>query len=296
MTLKSLFLVTRAPFLPLTLSCISVGFASAIYDGYFNPIHALLALIGCLLAHISVNVLNEYYDYKRGTDLLTQRTPFSGGSGALPLKLIEPGRVLKIGVSSLILGLLVGLYFAVIYPSLIIIIIIASAIIFFYTPFLLKTGFAELFPGLGFGPLLVIGTYMTQLPIQYPSLSMVPVFTSIPVGLLVSNLLLLNEFPDYSADLKTGRHHGLITIGISRTSKLYVVILFFVFISVIIPTALHILPYTTLIILITLPLAVKVSINVLKNYNNPVSLLESLKLNVIMVLAIPVLIALGLII
>ncbi len=54
------------------------------YDGAFFLSWALLALLGLLLAHVSVNVLNDYFDYRSGVDLKTQRTPFSGGSGILP--------------------------------------------------------------------------------------------------------------------------------------------------------------------------------------------------------------------
>ncbi|MCW3975228.1 MAG: prenyltransferase [Candidatus Bathyarchaeota archaeon] len=294
--LKALLLVVRAPFLILTFSCISVGFASAIYHGYFNSSHAILALIGSLLAHISVNVLNEYYDYKRGTDLLTHKTPFSGGSGALPSGLIDQNQAFKIGVVSLISGGIIGLYFITLYPILLPLIIIASAIIFLYTPILLKNRFAEFFPGLSFGPLLVIGAYITQLPKNYMGSFIIPAFASIPVGLLVSNLLILNEFPDYEADLSTGRRHGVITLGRERTSRLYVLIMSLTYASIIVPAVLSILPLTTLITLSTLPLAVKTSKNVLRNYDNPVKLIPSLAQNTYIVLLSPILIALGLII
>lgn len=49
------------------------------YDGYFQLSYAVLAFIGLLLAHISVNVFNDYFDYRSGIDLETKRTLFSGG-------------------------------------------------------------------------------------------------------------------------------------------------------------------------------------------------------------------------
>jgi 1,4-dihydroxy-2-naphthoate octaprenyltransferase len=294
MKLKSLLMVARAPFLFLTVSCISVAFAAAVYDGFFNSLHAFLALIGSLLAHISVNVLNEYFDYKKKTDLFTIKTPFSGGSGALPLGLINPRQAFTFGVGSAILGAVIGGYFIMLYPILLPIIIIAAAIIFLYTPVLLSIRFAEFFPGLAFGPLLVMGTYITQLPKNYVITPMIPILASIPVGLLVSNLLFLNEFPDYEADFKTGRRHGLIRLGRKRASKLYTLILFSTFISIIVPVIFSIFPITTLITLIVLPLAVMTSKNVLRNYDYPSKLIPSLAHNTLITLITPILLSLGL--
>jgi len=293
MNMRILFLVIRTPFLLLTISCIPVGFASAIYEGHFNFLHAFLALIGSLLAHISVNVLNEYYDYKKGTDLLTKKTPFSGGSGALPSGLINSNQAFTIGMGSMIFGAVIGIYFIIIYPILLFLIIIASAIIFLYTPVLLRSRFAEVFPGLSFGPLLVIGAHITQLPQDYIEISTVPLLASIPVGLLVSNLLMLNEFPDYEADLKTGRNHGVIALGRKKASRLYVLILSFTYISIIIPATLSIFPLLTLITMTTLPIAAKTSKNVLRNFDNIAKLMPSLAQNTLIVLVIPILLAIG---
>lgn len=295
MKLRALLLVTRAPFLILTPSCILVGFASALHEGYFNALNAALALLGSLLFHVSVNVLNEYYDYKRGTDLLTRRTPFSGGSGALPLGLIDPSQTFRIGVGSLILGAAIGCYFIFLHPILLPIVAAALAIVYFYTPILVKVKITELFPGLGFGPLLVVGGYITQLPKGLLDVSPVPVLASIPVGLLVSNLLFLNEFPDYEADLATGRMHGVIALGRKKASKVYVSILSLVYASIAVPVIFSLLPTTALISLATLPLAAKASKNVLENYEDIPKLIPSLTQNAVITLLTPVLLALGLI-
>ena len=294
MKLRALPLVARAPFLILTPSCILVGFASALHEGYFNALNAALALFGSLILHVSVNVLNEYYDYKRGTDLLTRRTPFSGGSGALPLGLIPPSQTFKIGVGSLILGAAIGCYFIFLHPILLPIVAAALAIIYFYTPLLVKVKITELFPGLSFGPLLVVGGYITQLPKGLLGISPVPILASIPVGLLASNLLFLNEFPDYEADLATGRRHGVIVLGREKASKVYVLILSLVYASIAIPVVFSIFPTTALISLATLPLAAKASKNVLKNYDDAPKLIPSLAQNVVITLSTPILLALGL--
>jgi len=75
----------RIPFLILTPSCVLLGLGSAVWTcGNVNIFYLFLVFIGALSAHISVNALNEYFDFKSGLDFKTKRTPFSGGSGALP--------------------------------------------------------------------------------------------------------------------------------------------------------------------------------------------------------------------
>ncbi|MFW2438612.1 MAG: prenyltransferase, partial [Arenicellales bacterium] len=73
----------RVPFLVLTPVCVFLG-ASTVVLNETNTGLLMLVLLGALLAHISVNALNEYSDFRSGLDLTTTRTQFSGGSGALP--------------------------------------------------------------------------------------------------------------------------------------------------------------------------------------------------------------------
>jgi 1,4-dihydroxy-2-naphthoate octaprenyltransferase len=91
-SLKAWLLLPRFQFLPLTVILVSLGTAIAAYEGFFHLGYFFLALIGSILVHITVNVINDYYDYVDGIDLNTQRTPFSGGSGVLPSNLLKPSQ------------------------------------------------------------------------------------------------------------------------------------------------------------------------------------------------------------
>ena len=82
MKLKVWFLETRPQFLLLSVVLAFLGTTIAWYDGDFHLGYAMLAFLGLLLCHISVNVLNDYFDYKSGIDLEAKRTPFSGGATA----------------------------------------------------------------------------------------------------------------------------------------------------------------------------------------------------------------------
>jgi len=104
----------RPSFLILTFVCVLLGASTVIANQSEVSLPLLtLALLGALLAHISVNTLNEYLDFKSGLDLETIRTQFSGGSGALPQSPEMAGAVFITGVVSSVFLLLVGIFFAI---------------------------------------------------------------------------------------------------------------------------------------------------------------------------------------
>lgn len=293
---KLMFLETRPQFLLLTPAAFSVGIAAAVYQGYFNGLHLILALIGSILAHITVNVLNDYVDYIRGTDKLTQRTPFSGGSGLLPQGLLKPQDALKLGVGALLLGLLIGAYFIFKYPILLPIVLLAALTAVAYTPYFTRIYITELFPGLGFGPLLIIGAFITQLPPDAAYIPSQAIWASIPVAILVTNLLWVNEIPDYEADLRTGRRHGVILLGKRKAAVFYVLFLVLAYLFIIIPVVMGILPALALLGLLTIPVAIKAGQGALKNYDDTEKLIPTLGQNVLVVLVTPVLMTIGLLI
>jgi len=88
----------RPPFLILSIVFTILGILVALKDGYFNPLYAILTLVGVAALHAAANVLNDYFDYRSGIDVETERTPFSGGSGILPSGRMTPKGVLVEGV------------------------------------------------------------------------------------------------------------------------------------------------------------------------------------------------------
>ena len=155
----------RVPFLLLPVVCVPVGTAIALYHGSFNPIVALLTLTGVLCLHGSVNVLNDYFDYRSGIDIITIPTPFSGGSRILPDKRLTPKRVLVEGLVLLAGGLCIGAYFVVSFaydPILISILAFAALSTVAYSPLISKHGLGEAAAGVGLGLLVVLGSYYVQ--------------------------------------------------------------------------------------------------------------------------------------
>ena len=79
----------RLPFLVLTPACVLLGLASVHWThDHLDLLMAALVMLGALAAHVSVNAFNEYLDFRSGLDAMTKPTPFSGGSGVLPLGII----------------------------------------------------------------------------------------------------------------------------------------------------------------------------------------------------------------
>ncbi len=256
MKLKKWLMVIRAPFLPLSVVLAFLGTCIAWYDGAFHLGHALLAFFGLLLAHISVDVLNEYFDYKSGVDLETQKTPFSGGSGALPTGLVTPRQALWLGLGSLLAAVPIGIYFIIVIDTgwqLLPLLLVAAFCIVLYTPLILKTHWPEWAPGLVLGVLPILGAYF----VQTGAYTLPAIIASIPSGILVHNLLLLNEFPDVEADRKVGRKTTPITIGKAKAGVIYSVLTVVVYLWIIGGVVIGQMPAFSLIALLTLPFAIK---------------------------------------
>jgi len=102
---------TRGPFLILTPVCVFLGLSTVVANQIsVDSQLLLLILLGAVLAHVSVNTLNEYFDFKSGLDLTTTKTRFSGGSGALPENPEMANAVLTIGIISILAASLIGFF------------------------------------------------------------------------------------------------------------------------------------------------------------------------------------------
>lgn len=247
---------TRPNFLILPFVLVFLSASIARYYGYVNLTSTVLSLIGLLLLHISTNVLNEYYDYKSGIDFDTEKTPFSGGSGILISEQLPAKVSLLMGITSFILAIPIGIYFVLtIGLKILPIFLIGSIFVLFYTSHLAKIGYgiSEISAGLGLGTLPIIGTYV--IISEFYSFS--AIYASIPSGILVANLLFLNEFPDTEADRKGGRKTLPVVFGKDKSAILYSILTSFVYIWIIVGISFRIIPVHTIVALLTLPFSIK---------------------------------------
>jgi 1,4-dihydroxy-2-naphthoate octaprenyltransferase len=221
---QAVFAASRPSFLVLAPATVLLGVGTAVLAGAAIAWQQLAAvLIGALAAHIAVNTLNEYQDFHSGLDAVTERTPFSGGSGALPAQPEAARGVLLTALAAIGVTVLVGLYLAWLHgPAIIAIGLAGLAIIISYTKWLNRRPWLCLLaPGLGFGPLMVIGSHIAL----GGEFGWPPLLAGGISLCLVSNLLLLNQYPDMAADRSVGRHTFPIAYGIARSNTAYAVLL-----------------------------------------------------------------------
>jgi len=286
------FMETRPQFLTLSVALAFLGSALAWYDGYFSIWHALLAGIGLVLAHASVNILNDYFDFRSGIDLATRRTPFSGGSGILPAGLLTPRQALWLGIVMLALAVPIGIYFTVIRGwELLPLLVVAVFFIVMYSPFILKRPWPEWVAGAGLGALPVLGMYFAQTGFYTWDVAV----ASIPSAFLVHNLLLLNELPDAEADTRASRRTLPITIGKKRAAIFYSLVAIAVYVWIIAWVIAGVMPVWTLLALLSLPFTFR-AIRGALHFSDPSKLIPGMAANVISVLLTQLLIGIGYII
>jgi len=293
--LKTWLMEIRAPFLLLTPVSVLVGASVAVYENYhINYFYPALAFVGALLSHIAVNVLNEYFDYKSGLDFKTVKTPFNGGSGVLPAGLLNPRHVYILGIACIAGIIAIGGYFIYVYGTMIIPIGVSGILmIYFYTTHLTRSPLlCAIAPGLGFGPLMIMGTYF----VLTGTYSLAAGLASLAPAFLVSNLLLLNQFPDVEADASVNRRHFPIVVGRRISSLIYTQLVVAAYIALIVSVLLGYFHYMALLGLLTLPLGLMVMIGVRKYHDQIEKLVPVMGRNVILTLTLPLLMSIGMLI
>jgi 1,4-dihydroxy-2-naphthoate octaprenyltransferase len=211
--------VAKAPFLTLPFALVAAGTAAAAYDDTAGVLPTVLALVGLLALHVAVNAFNEASDMKRGIDLHTVRTPFSGGSGVLPAGDLTVRDAVIVGAAGSLIGLVIGLYFlwALGWWPFGVVMILGALAVLIYTDVFVRSGFGELFAGLGLGLLPVIGAALVQRNVIGPAAWA----AGIPAFFMTFNLLLLNEFPDEQADRAGGRVNLILLFGRRAAAGIY---------------------------------------------------------------------------
>ena len=250
----------RAPFftatvVPILLGAVIAWATTSIFHwGYF-----LLTMIGGLLLHTGANVANDYFDHLSGADERNVEfvRPFTGGSRMIQEGLLTPREVLGGALTAFALAGVIGLYLTYVRGPVILILGIVGAFSgFFYTapPIkLVSRGIGEFFIGLNFGLLMTLGAYY----VQTASLAWEPAIASIPVALLITAILYINQFQDAPADGSAGKDHLVVRLGRKRAVLGYILLMAFTYLSILLAAIFGVTSPFTLIALITLPIALR---------------------------------------
>ena len=257
--------VIRVRFLLASVIAVLVGLAlNWSQNGSIEYFDAILTFAGVMALHASVDLLNDYWDFKRGIDTKTTRTKMSGGTGVLPEGLLKPSSVYRAGVFFLVLGAVIGSYFVLTYGILIAIILgFAILSIYFYSTKIVDSGLGEFFVAVK-GSMIVIGTFY----IQSGEINIESILAGIVIGTLSSLVLFIASFPDHDADKSKGRKTLVITVGKEKARKLFWIFPLFAYGVIVIGVVLNHLPVFTLISLMSFPLIIKSGIGLQKNYDS----------------------------
>jgi 1,4-dihydroxy-2-naphthoate polyprenyltransferase len=259
------FRVIRVRFLLASIIAVSVGLALNWWqNSSIELFDALLTFAGVMALHASVDLLNDFWDFKRGIDTKTTRTKMSGGTGVLPEGLLKPSSVYRAGVLFLIIGTIVGGYF-VITDGITIAIILGFTIlsIYFYSTKIVDSGLGEFFVAVK-GAMIVIGTLF----IQSGEISLESIFAGIVVGALSSLVLFIASFPDHDADKSKGRKTLVIIVGKQKAAKLFWVFPLVSYAAIMIGVWMNLFPLISMISFLSFPLVIKSGIGLQKNYDS----------------------------
>ena len=257
--------VIRVRFLLASVIAVSVGLALTWrQNSSIDPLDAILIFAGVMALHASVDLLNDFWDFKRGIDTKTKRTKMSGGTGVLPEGLLKPSSVYRAGITFLIIGSVIGSYF-VITHGIIIGIILGFAIlsIYFYSTKIVDSGLGEFFVAVK-GSLIVIGTFF----IQSGEITIESILGGIVVGVLSSLVLFIASFPDHDADKSKGRKSLVIAVGKEKAAKLFWIFPIISYLTIIIGVSTNLFPLISLITLLTIPLMIKSGLGLSKNFDS----------------------------
>jgi 1,4-dihydroxy-2-naphthoate octaprenyltransferase len=266
--LKIWLLEMRVPFFTAVVVPTVLGAVFAWYDADAFDAWLFVATMGGLVfLHAGANVVNDYFDFRNGTDRVNRnRSPFNGGSPFILDGILTPRQVYKAALAFFAVGSIIGIYLAIEVSYLVLLLGVAGvATAFFYTSprvNLARRGVGEVALGLAFGPLIVSGTYL----VQTGEITFASFLIGLPVGILIGLVLFVNQFPDMEADRVAGKTHWVVRMGLHKASYWYAGLMVATFSTILALWALELYPPLVLLGLVPALVAVKASRIVLEKH------------------------------
>src|SRR3989339_17722 len=202
-------LATRPRTLPAALVPVLVGSSIAINDGMFKPLAAIVALVCAILTQIGTNFVNDLYDFLHGTDKKDRIGPKRVvTSGLISIPEMKLGIIFVFGLS-FVLGMYL-VHLAGWEILLLGVISILAGIAYTAGPFpLAYNGLGDIASFLFFGLIGTVGTYY----VQANEISPFAFWSSIPVGALITNILVVNNYRDREEDQSNGKNTLAVLLG-----------------------------------------------------------------------------------
>ena len=275
------FLATRVPFLTATFVPVLLGGVIARLDGHSAWWRMLLALLGASAIHLGLNVANDVSDATSGADEANVNpTMFSGGSRVIQYGLVSLKAMRMTSFFCYAIGIAIGLYLtAVAGPQLLWIGAAGLFLSIFYTAPPLKLvhrGLGEICVALGFGPIMVLGTYY----VIAEKLSFEAFYASLPVALLIMLVLYVNQIPDRPADERAGKRTIVVRLPRSAIVTGFVLSVAATYVLIVAGVLTGLMPVWTLLGLATIPLAIQVHEGISSHYDSPYELMGAMAKNI----------------
>ena len=246
-------LAVRPKTLPAAAAPVVAGTAVAALDHFFRFGPALAALLAALLLQIGANIANDVFDFHRGADNEERLGPLRvTQAGLLTPRQVLTGMWLTFGLAAVLGGYLAWVAG---WPVILIgLASIAAAIAYTGGPFPLGYhGLGDLFVFIFFGLVAVSGTYF----VQAMSLSPLAVWTGVPLGLLITGILVVNNLRDLETDRATGKHTLAVRLGENGTQIEYLVCLLGAYLTPLLLWVFHLTPAWGMFAWLSLPWAVR---------------------------------------
>ena len=214
---RAWFLASRPPTLPAAVVPVLVGTAVGASESSFRPVVFVVAMIASLLIQIATNFANDLSDFHKGADTEARVGPLRVAQSGL----ITPGDLKRGIIITFGLAMLAGLYLIYIggWPILLIgVFSILSGLAYTGGPWPLGYhGLGDLFVFIFFGIIAVTGSAY----LQSGYVSALALATSVPVGLLVTNILVINNLRDVETDRIAGKHTLAVLLGANQVRLQY---------------------------------------------------------------------------
>jgi 1,4-dihydroxy-2-naphthoate octaprenyltransferase len=258
-------MAARLRTLPAAIAPVLVGTSVAVQQGVFRPGPFAAALLGALFIQIGTNLANDYSDAKRGADAEDRVGPVRVTAGGL----VPPRQVLVATYVTFGLAVVCGLYLVAVSGVELLFVGIASiAAGVLYTggprPYGYE-GLGELFVFLFFGIVAVTGSTFAQLE-AWPWESFV---LAVPIGLLASAILVVNNVRDMDSDKRAGKRTLAVRLGRDRGRLIYALMIYGAYFVAPLPWLLGSLSPWLLLPWLTAPLAVKLVRSVRRHADGP---------------------------
>ena len=256
--------------------------------GVFSFKWWILSIVSIMLIETGKHCFNDVVDYVSGVDLSIEPdkvTPYSGGKKVLTENLLSVKEAKVIGTITIAIAAAIGIYIAVVREPLVWpigIIGVFFAISYSVPPFkFCYRGLGEIVIGITYGPLIFLGMYV----VMAGTIDLIAVLASIPIGILVTNIIWINQYPDYEADKMHWKKNWVVRLGKQRGLVVYKILYVLIFLSFIV-ISVTTRNYYWLISLVTIPMAIKSYQIAVKYYNDIQRLIKAneltLKMYVVM--------------